>query len=328
MVISRSLGKKQKARTNKRKRMRGGHRSTEYIYLNRVNFSDAEKWFNEEFTNNIVPKADPHPRINKGDKPYLWWHLDNVDDINNNYNIAKSDSRSRELYKLRLIDDYNMFKVLSEFEKNKLMYEVLLSNNEENTKRITQYDLLTINRAVRKYELAKKILEAVANVDVSAMTEPLDMSRTKARAVVARAAAMLAAMEEARVVNEKAVNVAELAQVSWTGPRPRAMGKAFEWMTLDAYTLAKLNKLRAETATAAAEAKAITEAAEAKAAEAEAEAEAEDEASTTALVKAHGPARLKSMDETRDAVKDKLYAGGKSMKRRKSMKRISTKRRR
>ena len=158
MVISRSLGRKRKVRTNKRRMMKGGETS----------YSTARNWFLNEFLKVIVPTANIKPVIKVGADPiptdlmmdesaYTY-----ADSIINFYNYANSNSKYREYFKKELIEKYDMFRDLSDFEINKHKYKRVLQNDEVNKKRIEEYDSLNmVKRIIEKYSLYKRIMQAV-----------------------------------------------------------------------------------------------------------------------------------------------------------------------
>jgi hypothetical protein len=146
----------------------------------RDDFTEAKKWFNKEFLKVIVPAAGLTPKINAGDNPIYSSELmdkriyNNADSIINDYNYAIRNSKS---FKKDLIEVFQKFRAVSEFEKNKSTYMVLLMNDEATKKLIETYNSLNIvNEIDNKYDLIRKIMEVVANYS----NEELEAAKVKA----------------------------------------------------------------------------------------------------------------------------------------------------
>jgi hypothetical protein len=133
-----------------------------------TSYSTARNWFHNEFLNVIVPTANIKPVIKVGADPipsdlmmdksvYTY-----ADSIINFYNYANSNSKHREYFKQELIEKYDMFRDLSDFEINKHKYKRVLQNDEVNKKRIEEYDSLNmVDQIIEKYSLYKRIMQAV-----------------------------------------------------------------------------------------------------------------------------------------------------------------------
>ena len=139
------------------------------LSLFRGDFTEAKKWFHNEFLKVIVPAADITPVISVGANPIPSYELMDerkysyADSIINFYNYANSKSNHKQYFKKELIEIFQKFRAVSEFEKNKSTYMVLLMDDEVTRKLIEEYDSLNmVDKIISKYALIEKIMEVVA----------------------------------------------------------------------------------------------------------------------------------------------------------------------
>jgi hypothetical protein len=149
----------------------------------RDDFTEAKKWFNTEFLKVIVPAAGLNPVIKVGANPIQSTELMDsryytyADSIINFYNYANSNSKYRKDFKKNLIEIFHKFRDVSEFEKNKSTYKVLLMDDEVTKKLIEEYDSLNmVDKIISKYDLIEKIMEVVAKYS----KEELEAAKVKA----------------------------------------------------------------------------------------------------------------------------------------------------
>jgi hypothetical protein len=149
----------------------------------RDDFTEAKKWFNNEFLKVIVPAADIKPVIKVGANPIQSTELMDsryytyADSIINFYNYANSYSKHRQYFKKELIEIFKKFRAVSEFEKNKSTYMVLLMDDEVTKKLIENYNSLNmVDQIISKYALIEKIMEVVAKYS----KEELEAAKVKA----------------------------------------------------------------------------------------------------------------------------------------------------
>ena len=176
---------------------------TNPLSLIRGDFSEAEKWLKTEFMQRIVKDADVTPKIKVGAPPRQSTDLMDpdftyADTIINDYNYANSNSEHKAAFKKIFIEIFKKFRDVSIFEKDKSTYMVLFMDDQENKKLIENYDSLNMVKEInKKYELAKKIMEAVkkyskkelavAKVKALKETAPSDTAQSETAPMMAAA---------------------------------------------------------------------------------------------------------------------------------------------
>ena len=176
---------------------------TNPLSLIRGDFSEAEKWLKTEFMQRIVKDADVTPKIKVGAPPrhstdLIGQDFTYADTIINDYNYANSNSEHKAAFKKIFIEIFKKFRAVSIFEKDKSTYMVLFMDDQENKKLIENYDSLNMVKEINeKYELAKKIMEAVkkyskeelavAKVKALKETAPSDTAQSETAPMMAAA---------------------------------------------------------------------------------------------------------------------------------------------